>query len=297
MALVTTEDIRSLATVELGEKINYLATIMKWMMSRTDDEMKLRKDRMKKLKDSLIMEEAFFVKALQRQKQHSDFVSTFLNSQYAEHQYVHDAVIDELYVFAVSSCKDIFFAKTNPPIEALSYLRDEELERKYKLLSYYPQHERVDGGKECLHFDILQYAADRMAWNLAGGQLYELEMNKMRRTIPDYLRGDAKLKRAKYWLYVQDKGEEITTLFKKEFDDRDDELRKVSTELTKYRSIYPRLNAALSKVKAELYKTKQELQETREELQQNRIIMNGGLIQDGGVQNVKMHDVGIQCDC
>ena len=289
MNLVTTADIRNLNTPELSEKIKYLATMMKWMI--------LRKNRVKKLKESGIMEEPFFVKSLQRQKQHSSFVSTFMNSQYGDRsEVIHDSIIDELYVFAISSCKDIFFEKTNPPIEALNFVKNKELERKYKLLSYYPQHERIDGGKECLHFDILQYAADRMAWNLAGGELYELEMIKMRRTIPDYLRGDAKMKRAKYWLYVQDKAEEITALFRKEFD-HGDEIIKITAQMIKYRSTSTRLEAALNKLKAELYKTKQELQETREELQQNNIIMSGGLLQDGGVQNVKMHDVGIQCDC
>ena len=280
MNLVTTEDIRSLITPELCEKIKYLSTMMKWMI--------LRKTRVKKLKDSGIMEEPFFVKAMERQKQHSNFVSTFLNSQYGNRaKVIHDEIIDELYVFAISSCKDIFYDRINTPIEALNFVKNKELERKYKLLSYYPQHERIDGGKECLHFDIIQYAADRMAWNLSGGELYEIEMNKMRRTIPDYLRGDVKIKRAKYWLYIQDKAEEMKKLFRKEFD-YSNEIKNMKAEMIKYRSTSTRLDAALSKVKAELYKTKQELQETREELQQNQIIMSGGLIQDGGVQNVPM---------
>lgn len=180
---IRTEQVRNVATNICREQLEELHAVLNGYASR--------EERLKALQEYTLPTEAkiFVELTKRREKEHILFMNhlSHIITPLEENGCHHDWSKDDLCMFALST---FFDGKCASP-EAIK-LKDDEIERHYKLEAHHPEWENYNDG-ECCEADIIEMAVDRLARCVQFGD-GTVCMNNMMKYLPKFPKGNQQVK-------------------------------------------------------------------------------------------------------
>jgi len=176
-------------------------------------------------------EKHFKEQTQEREKIHFDFMGIVFPEAFVDHYKhplpegypVHDHTKDALFAFLLAFLYDILKTPKDERDEELKRktkpLVDHELSRHYCLEPHHPEHEKKTGN-DCSDDNIFEMAIDRLARNVQFNH-GEINMDQMRRFLPNFFINDTEGKQKSYMEYMEKYQEFVSRRSKELYFDKE----------------------------------------------------------------------------